>query len=79
MAPPAVVLVDTLPLHSDLGGGVVLLTLHAGAELGVLEESAGRLLLVLPDGRKGWAAAEFVARVDPRAPMPKAGAGAAGG
>lgn len=67
----AVVLADTLPLHSDLGGGVVLLTLHAGAELAVAEETNDRLLLVLPDGRKGWAAAGAVARIDPGAALPE--------
>lgn len=71
----AVVLVDELQLQSDLGGGVVLLTLHAGAELAVLEESGDRLLLELPDGRKGWAAAAAVGRIDPFAPMPSAAAG----
>lgn len=70
LPPGAVVLSDSLPLQSDLGGGVVLLTLHAGAELSVLEESSDRLLLALPDGRKGWAPASSVGRVDPRAPMP---------
>lgn len=68
----AVVLTETLPLQSDLGGGVVLLTLHAGAELAVLEESSDQLLLALPDGRKGWAPASAVGRVDPFASMPAA-------
>jgi tetratricopeptide (TPR) repeat protein len=72
MAPAAVVLADSLRLSSDLGGGVVLLTLHAGAEVGVVAEQSERVLLVLPDGRKGWASAADVGRVDPAAPMPVA-------
>lgn len=67
---PAVVLVPESTARSDLGGGVDLFTLHAGAEVGVADEAAGQVLLVLPDGRRGWVASTHVGRVDPLAPFP---------
>ncbi len=67
MPPGAVVLVDEVTARSDLGGGVDLFVLHAGAEVGVAEAAAGHVLLTLPDGRRGWVAASAVGRVDPYA------------
>ncbi|MBM4367331.1 MAG: hypothetical protein FJ102_14055, partial [Deltaproteobacteria bacterium] len=53
--------------RSDLGGGVDLFALHAGAEVGVAEVAAGQVLVALPDGRRGWVAEAAVGRVDPYA------------
>jgi hypothetical protein len=69
-APVAVVLADEVTASSDLGGGVDLFALHAGAEVVALEEAAGKVLLGLPDGRKGWVPAAAVGIVDPDRPFP---------
>jgi hypothetical protein len=69
-APVAVVLADEVTASSDLGGGVDLFALHAGAEVLALEEAAGKVLLGLPDGRKGWVPAATVGVVDPERPFP---------
>ena len=55
---------------SDLGGGVELFTLHAGAEVQAVERAAGRVLVALGDGRKGWLAESAVGIVDPTRPPP---------
>jgi hypothetical protein len=68
--PAAVVLVDEVKAQSDLGGGVELFTLHAGAEVDVSERSAGKALLRLPDGRRGWVDEAAVGLADPDAPFP---------
>lgn len=70
MPPAAVVLAESVTARSDLGGGLDLFTLHAGAEVQVLEGSAGQLLVSLEDGRKGWIPEADAGRVDPWAPMP---------
>lgn len=70
LQPVAVVLPDVVPVTSDLGGGIKLFELHAGAEVGVLERAAGRSLLVRPTGEKGWVADTALGWVDPWAPMP---------
>ncbi len=71
MPPAAVVLVDEVTAHSDLGGGVDLFALHGGAEIQVVELAAGQVLVALADGRRGWLAAETVGWVDPEAVMPR--------
>ena len=71
-APVAVVLADEVTVSSDLGGGVDLFVLHAGAEVLALEEAAGKVLLGLPDGRKGWVGASAVGIADPDRPFPTA-------
>lgn len=69
-SPVAVVLAPEARVTSDLGGGVELFVLRAGAEVGTVDEEAGSVLVVLPDGRKGWVAAEMVGFVDPDRPFP---------
>jgi hypothetical protein len=68
--PVAVVLADEVTASSDLGGGVSLFVLHAGAEALASEEASGQVLLVLPDGRKGWVKSEAVGVADPDRPFP---------
>ena len=70
LPPVAVVLAPEVTATSDLGGGVDLFTLHAGAETLALEHEAGHTLLQLPDGRKGWVADEHVGLASPDAPFP---------
>ncbi len=66
----AVILPTEVTATSDLGGGVDLFTLHAGAEVRLVERAAGHALVQLPDGRKGWLAEESVGVADPYAPFP---------
>jgi hypothetical protein len=68
--PVAIVLVPEATATSDLGGGVELFTLHAGAEVSTLEQAAGRTLVLLPDGRKGWLPIASLGVVDPSGPAP---------
>lgn len=70
LSPPAVVLAEEVTATSDLGGGVDLFTLHAGAEVDTVGEAAGKVQLRLPDGRRGWVPAEAVGLVDPSRPFP---------
>lgn len=70
MADVAVVLATEVTATSDLGGGVDLFTLHAGAEVLLVEEEAGKALLQLPDGRRGWVPVASVGTGDPDAPFP---------
>jgi hypothetical protein len=74
MPPSAVVLAAEIRASSDLGGGVDLFVLHAGAEVGVRERAAGRSLVVLPDGRQGWVADENLGFVDVSEAMPRGAA-----
>lgn len=69
MPPAAVVLVKEVTARSDLGGGVDLFTLHAGAEVVTADRAAGHLLIALPDGRKGWVDEADVGLVEPGAPL----------
>ncbi|MFN7144015.1 MAG: hypothetical protein ACK4YP_09580, partial [Myxococcota bacterium] len=70
-APPvAVVLAPEAVATSDLGGGVELFTLHAGAEVQTVETAAGRVLVALPDGRRGWLASSALGLVEPSRPPP---------
>jgi tetratricopeptide (TPR) repeat protein len=64
-----VLLVDAVA-HGELGGGVELFRLGAGAEVGLGDAASGRVLVVLPDGRKGWVDAAAVGRVEPSDPFP---------
>lgn len=73
LPPGGVVLADEVSAQSDLGGGVTLFTLHGGAEVEITEEAAGKVQIRLPDGRRGWVAAEAVGVVDPDAPPPARG------
>lgn len=66
--PVAIVLVPEATATSDLGGGVELFILHAGAEVATLEQAAGRTLVLLPDGRKGWLPVDTLGVVDPSPP-----------
>jgi len=68
--PSAVVLAGAVTATSDLGGGVQLFTLHAGAEVETEQESSGKVLIRLPDGRRGWVAADTVGLVDPNRAFP---------
>lgn len=70
LPPGGVVLAEEVSAQSDLGGGVTLFTLHGGAEVEVTEQAAGKVQIRLPDGRRGWVAAEAVGVVDPEAPAP---------
>lgn len=70
MSPVAVVVAETVTATSDLGGGVDLFTLHTGAEVQTETREAGKTLLVLPDGRKGWVPDTALAHVDPSVPPP---------
>jgi hypothetical protein len=65
MAPVAVVLSDEVTATSDLGGGVDLFALHAGAEVQTVEEAAGKVQILLQDGRRGWVVSDAVGFVDP--------------
>ncbi len=60
------------------GAGVVLFTLHAGAEVRCGETLGSWLLVSLPDGRKGWVPTRAVGLVDPSAPMPGPSTGGTG-
>lgn len=51
---------------SDLGGGSTLFTLSAGAEVQLVDQGGGQLLVALPDGRRGWVTAAGVALADPQ-------------
>lgn len=70
LPPGAVVLADSVTARSDLGGGVDLFTLHAGAEVRAVERSSGQALVALPDGRKGWVAEGDLGWIDPWAAFP---------
>lgn len=70
LPPAAVVLASEVVATSDLGGGVDLFTLHAGAEVYTAGAAAGRVLLRLPDGRRGWVPEAAVGLVDPTRPFP---------
>ncbi len=72
MPPSAVILVDEVTAHSDLGGGVDLFVLHGGAEIQVVEVAADQVLVALADGRRGWLPAGSVGWVAPAAAMPQA-------
>lgn len=65
-----VVVAKEVTASSDLGGGVDLFVLHAGAEVRLTERAAGHVLVQLPDGRKGWLVEESVGSADPFAPFP---------
>lgn len=76
--PGAVVLVAELPARSEGAGGVVLFTLHAGAEVAVKERVGGQALIALPDARVGWVPLDALGLVDPRLPFPSPPAKPAG-
>ena len=69
--PIAVVLEEQVTARSTVGlGGVELFVLHEGAEVRVAEQDAEHVLVVLPDGRRGWCAAGGVGLVLPGSPLP---------
>lgn len=70
LPPVAVVLAAEVTATSDLGGGVDLFTLHQGAEVSTVEEEAGKVQILLPDGRRGWIPADRVGLVDADRPFP---------
>jgi tetratricopeptide (TPR) repeat protein len=70
LPPVAVLLVPEATATSDLGGGVDLFVVHAGAELLTAEEEANHTLVILPDGRKGWLPSASLGVVDPSRPAP---------
>lgn len=76
--PGAVVLAAELPARSEGAGGVVLFTLHAGAEVTVRERVGGQALIALPDDRVGWVPLDALGLVDPRLPFPTPPASEAG-
>lgn len=63
--PGGVVQAERVEVRSAGAGGVVLFELHAGAEVELRERVAGQVQVALPDGRRGWVAADAVAVVDP--------------
>lgn len=65
MPPAAVVLATQTTARSDLGGGVDLFTLHAGAEVLSTERAGEQVLVRLPDDRRGWLPAKDLGMVDP--------------
>jgi hypothetical protein len=71
--PVAVVRVPDVAVTSDLGGGVTLFRLHAGAEVLAAEESGASVLVVLADGRRGWVPASSLGIADPTRPFPPRG------
>jgi tetratricopeptide (TPR) repeat protein len=66
----AVVLAAQTTARSDLGGGVDLFTLHAGAEVRTVQRAGEHVLIALPDERKGWVPRADVGLVDPTKPFP---------
>lgn len=70
LPPVGVVLAAEVTATSDLGGGVDLFELHGGAEVLVVEDEAGSVLIQLPDGRKGWIPAGQVGRAVPGSTFP---------
>ncbi len=70
LPPVAVVLAPEVTATSDLGGGVDLFTLHVGAEVRSVEEEAGKVQILLPDGRRGWVSADQLGLVDADRPFP---------
>ncbi|MEY3211279.1 MAG: hypothetical protein RIT28_1760 [Pseudomonadota bacterium] len=76
--PDAVVLVTEIPVRSEGAGGVVLFTLHAGAEVNVRERVGAQALIALPDDRVGWVPFDTLGLVDPRLPFPSPPAKPAG-
>jgi hypothetical protein len=62
----------------DIAGGVVLFTLHAGAEVNVRERVGAQALIALPDDRVGWVPLHTLGLVDPRLPFPSPPAKPAG-
>ncbi len=72
--PAVVVLQPKLTVRSAVGvDGVELFALHEGAELRALEEDAGHVLVILPDGRRGWVPAAAVGMVRPGDAFPQRG------
>ena len=76
--PDAVVLAAEVPVRSEGAGGVVLFTLHAGAEIDVRERVGAQALIALPDDRVGWVPLDTLGLVDPRLPFPSPPAKPAG-
>ena len=76
--PDAVVLSDEVSARSEGAGGVVLFTLHAGAEVTVRERVGAQALIALPDDRVGWVPLDSLGLVDPRLPFPSPPAKPAG-
>jgi len=74
----AVVLTDEVSARSEGAGGVVLFTLHAGAEVTVRERVGAQALIALPDDRVGWVPLDTLGLVDPRLPFPSPPAKPAG-
>lgn len=73
-APAAVVVVAEAAATSALGpAGVVLFSLHEGAEVQVGEHVSAAgvdyTMVVLPDGRKGWLPSQALLSTDPSAPF----------
>ena len=66
----AVVRVASVKASSDLGGGIELFELHAGAEVLAPQVASGHTLVQLPDGRRGWVPDAAVGVVDPALPLP---------
>jgi hypothetical protein len=56
---------------SDLGGGVELFTLHAGAEVVAVEAAGGHTLVALPDERRAWFPDGALASGEPDEPFPR--------
>jgi uncharacterized protein YraI len=64
--PPAIIVAD-VTVHSGPGNDYLTeFTLHAGAEVRVVEGRGDWVRIMLPGGLQGWAPGESVAKVAPR-------------
>jgi hypothetical protein len=69
--PAAVVLQPEVAARSAVGAdGVELFVLHEGAEVRAAQRDFDHVLVVLPDGRRGWLPAASVGLVLPEAEFP---------
>ena len=67
----AVVIGESVSVRSALGpDGVELFVLHEGAHVAVAEQTSEHTLVVLPDGRKGWAPTATLISTDPEDTFP---------
>ena len=70
-----VVVAPEVSAVSALGpDGIELFVLHEGAEVALVEATAGAVLVALPDARKGWLPDSAVLRTAPAAPLSLEGA-----
>ena len=73
LPPAAVVRPASITVRSDLGSGVDLFVLHAGAEVLTQATAGDFVLIALPDGRKGWVPRSAMGLIQLDAPFPAQG------